>query len=102
MAGSKAGSVTLPQYYTVADPREGPAPPPPLFLDQTEARRAEIFFLETAPSLSKGLDDRPTFLSQIRFGTGTATCGLSLLLVLAGISSDLQLIRNGQVDEEQL
>ena len=25
----------------VADPGEGPGPPPPLFLDQTEARRAE-------------------------------------------------------------
>ena len=36
------------------------APPPPLFLNQTEARRAEkkIFF-ETGPPLSQGLDDRP-------------------------------------------
>ena len=40
--------------------REGAqgAQPPPLFLDQTEARRAEKFF-DAAPSLSHGLDDRP-------------------------------------------
>ena len=35
----------------VADPGERPAPPPPpLFLDQTEAQRAEKKFLETLPS----------------------------------------------------
>ena len=36
----------------MADPGEGPggAPAPPLFLDQTEARSAEIFFfLDRAP-----------------------------------------------------
>ena len=33
---------------------------PPLFLDQTEARRAEkIFFFRPGPPLSQGLDDRP-------------------------------------------
>ena len=31
----------------------------PLFLDQTEARRAPPKFLETAPPLSQGLDDCP-------------------------------------------
>ena len=31
---------------------------PLLFLDQTEAQGAEKFFLETAPPLSQGLDDR--------------------------------------------
>ena len=37
----------------------------PLFLDQTEARRANKLFLETAPSpLLKALDDRPPSLSQ--------------------------------------
>ena len=42
---------------TVADPGE---PPPPLFLDQTEARRAEKIVSETAPPLfSKGLNDPP-------------------------------------------
>ena len=40
----------------VADPEEGPgglaSPPPlPLFLDQTEARRAEKIFFETGPPL---------------------------------------------------
>ena len=46
----------------MADPGEGPwgpaPPPPPLFLDQTEARRAEkIFFGDRAsPHLSQGLD----------------------------------------------
>ena len=41
------------------DPGEGPwDPPPPLFLDQSEARRAEKNFLQIAlPPLSKGLDD---------------------------------------------
>ena len=37
----------------------GPAvrPPPPLFLDQTEAQRAQKIFLETAhPPFSEGLD----------------------------------------------
>ena len=34
-------------------------PCPALFLNQTEARRAEIFFLEERPPLSEGLDDRP-------------------------------------------
>ena len=36
--------------------------PPPLFLDQTEAQRAEKMFLETSyppTPLSKGLDDQP-------------------------------------------
>ena len=42
----------------------GPAlltpPPPPIFLDQTEAQRAEKNFQETgSPHLSRGLDDRP-------------------------------------------
>ena len=49
----------------VADLGEGPGGPGlPLFLDQTEARRAEkkIFF-KTAPlPLSQGLDDRPPSL----------------------------------------
>ena len=46
----------------VADPWEGPGDPgPPLFLDQTEARRAENNFFE--PPLSQGLDDRPPSLS---------------------------------------
>ena len=53
----------------VADPEEGSwGAGPPLFLDQTEARRAEKnFFGESPPlppSLPKGLDDFPHFLSQ--------------------------------------
>ena len=39
---------------TVADPGEGPL----LFLDQTEARRAEKLFWRPPPALSQGLDDR--------------------------------------------
>ena len=41
----------------------GPGPPPrplPLFLDQTEARRAEKKIFEPRPPLSQGLDDRPS------------------------------------------
>ena len=37
-------------WFAVADPGDGPAPPPPLFLDQTEARRAENILLETGPA----------------------------------------------------
>ena len=38
----------------------GGAPPSPLFLDQTEARRAgKFFFFSPGPPLSQGLDDRP-------------------------------------------
>ena len=40
--------------------RSDPPPPPtPLFLDQTEVRRAEKVVLETGPPLSQVLDDRP-------------------------------------------
>ena len=46
--------------FAVADPGEGhgePAPPPPLFLDQTETRSAKKFFegLDDLPPLSQGL-----------------------------------------------
>ena len=51
-------------------PRGG-APPPPLFLVQTEARRAEkIFFGDRPPALSNGPDDRPPPLS-LRSGSCT-------------------------------
>ena len=45
--------------YTVADPGEGPASPPPLFLDQTEAQKAEKKFLRPPPPppSSQGLDE---------------------------------------------
>ena len=33
--------------------------PSPLFLDQTEAQRAENILLGDPPPLSKGMDDRP-------------------------------------------
>ena len=45
-------------YHSVADPREGPGgpspcPPPPLFLDQTEAQRAKKkVFLRLPPLIS--------------------------------------------------
>ena len=53
-----------PKPVTVMDPGEGPrgTRPPPLFLDQTEGRRVERNFLETAPPppcLSQGVDYRP-------------------------------------------
>ena len=42
----------------MADPGVGPAPSPPLSLDQTKTRRAEKKFLETvsSPPLSQGVD----------------------------------------------
>ena len=59
-------------------PGAAPAPAPPLFLDQTEAQRAEKIWGETSPPavppprllLSKGLDDRLHLIS--RSGSGTA------------------------------
>ena len=44
-------------YSSVVDPGEGLRGP--LFLDQTEARRVEKNFFETAAPLSQGLYDRP-------------------------------------------
>ena len=48
---------------SVADPGEGPAPPP-LFLDHAEARRAEnVFFFGDRPfPLSQGLDLAPVMV----------------------------------------
>ena len=43
-----------------ADPGQGPGGPGPLIFGQTEARRAEKPFFQTAPlPLSQGLDDPP-------------------------------------------
>ena len=63
----------------MADPGDEPVGPPPLFLDQTEARRAEkkIFFGDrpplppyqrvwmTAPRLSQGLDSALVLLAKL-------------------------------------
>ena len=49
-------SFRIHRYSSEADPGEGSGGP--LFLDQTEARRVEKNFLETAAPLSQGLDDR--------------------------------------------
>ena len=51
----------FPGWFAVADPGEGPwgaHPLPPLFLDETEARRVEKnFFGDRSFPLSQGLDD---------------------------------------------
>ena len=49
---------------TVADPGEGPTLPP-LFLDQTEARRAKKIWGAALSPLSQGLDDRPPFSEDL-------------------------------------
>ena len=49
--------------------QRGERPLPPLFLDQTEARRADHSPFSHFP-LYKGLDDRPTLLIS-RSGSGT-------------------------------
>ena len=59
--------INNPSTKSVADPGEGPAPP--LFLDQSEARRAEKNFFKTShpppsPRLSQGLDDHTPSLSE--------------------------------------
>ena len=46
------------RMYNSGGSWEGALPPVPLFLDQTEARRAEKK-IETPTPLSQGLDDRP-------------------------------------------
>ena len=57
--------VKCPGSAPVSDPGKGHAPPP-LFLDQTEARRArKKCVLRPPPSLSQGLDDRPPSLPLI-------------------------------------
>ena len=44
------GALSIPEFYSVADPGEGPGGPrPPLFLDQTKARRVEKNFWRPAP-----------------------------------------------------
>ena len=64
---SKDGYMTYDDYNSVADPGEGPGKPgpPPLFLNQTEARRAEKKF-------SQGLDNRASPLSEGLHGSVTA------------------------------
>ena len=65
--------------YALADPVEGPAPPPPIFSDQTEAQWAEkkIFFLRPGspliwgswwpgPPLSEGMDPPLVCTSLLR------------------------------------
>ena len=53
------------KIYSVADPGEGTGGAAPLFLDQTEAWRAEKTFWRPPPPFSKGLDDRhPPLVSQ--------------------------------------
>ena len=51
---------------------QGGPGPPPLFLDQTETRRAEKNFFGDRPPLSKGLDDPPPPPIS-RSGSGPAT-----------------------------
>ena len=69
-------------HRPVANPGEGPGgPPPPLFLDQTEARRAKKNCWRPPlppPPLSKGLDDRP-FPTPLISRSGSGTSGWLLL-----------------------
>ena len=48
------GACSIPEFYSVADPKEGPGGPGlPIILDQTETRRAEkIFFGDRPPPLN--------------------------------------------------
>ena len=58
--------IRIPLHGRIQGRGRGPAPPPPspflLFLDQTEARRAQKKFFLRLPPLSQGLDDRPPYL----------------------------------------
>ena len=63
-----------------------------IFLDQTEARRAEIlFFFKTGPPLSQGLDDcpppPPPYLKVwIRYWTATRTVRSTCKAILTTVS----------------
>ena len=62
---------------------QGRSPPPHLFLDQTEARRAEKIFFDTGhPLLCKGLNDRPPP------PTPTLSQGLDLALKCLSLYAD--------------
>ena len=50
--------------HSIADVGEGSGPGPPLFLDQTEVRRAEKQFLWDRAPPSQSLDDRASPLSE--------------------------------------
>ena len=65
---SAHGGVTKCWLFPVADPGEGPrgAHPLPLFLDQTEAQRAEIFFVLIPPPPSRGQGDRALPYLKVR------------------------------------
>ena len=56
----------------------------PLFLDQTEAWRAETVFLETDPHLSQGLDDRPPPPSPIISQSRDTALGLEVWRTVTG------------------
>ena len=60
-------------YHTLWQVQEGPGPP--LFFDQTEARRTEIFFFgdRPPPPLPKGLDDLHPPSSPLISGSGYGT-----------------------------
>ena len=64
--------------WPVAGPGEGSGglAPTSLFLDKTDARRAEKnFFWRPLPPLSKGLNDRPPpLISKSGSGTDGTTC----------------------------
>ena len=66
-------------YLPVADPGEGPGPaPPPLFLDQTEARKAEkIIFLGLAPPLNPNPNPVCLFLNILLLSFSLFGCGLN-------------------------
>ena len=88
------GALSIPEFYSVADPGEGPGGPrPPLFLDQTKARRVEKNFLKTCPPpyLRVWMTAPPFLIS--RSGSGTVIYHpnsyntspmLSLFAVMAG------------------
>ena len=65
----------------VADPGE---PPPPWFLDQTEARRAPNFFLGPDPPypLYQGLHERPTRFPLIWRSVSIHSCPVPLFCIL--------------------
>ena len=58
-AGCEQVLSNLPRWWIQRRDPGSPHGSPPIFLDQTEARRTEKFFWRPGLPLSKGLDDRP-------------------------------------------
>ena len=89
------GAWSIPEFYSVTDPREGPggAGPSLIFRPNWSPKGGKYFFRTPFPPLSNGLDDRPPRPLTSRSGSGiviyhpnsyNTSPMLSLFAVMAG------------------